>query len=151
MVNRCCWLWYACQEAANFLFPFCGVQVCINIWFPGLNPQFRIKLYHENVLGIGRKRLLSFWSSDHWSNWENTKNYINRKSQKVFFFAIMCVHSQKTSANLKSHDGRGREGGVDSSEMARFWRPSTEDLRMGSGFLLHLVLKFWVFSTLKVL
>lgn len=62
------------------------------------------------------------------------------KVRRYFFFAIMCVHSQKTSANLKSHDGRGREGGVDSSEMARFWRPSTEDLHMGSGFLLHLVL-----------
>lgn len=64
----------------------------------------------------------------------------------------MCIDSQKTSENSKSHHGRGREGGVDSSEKARIWRSShTEDLHVGSGFLLYLLLKFWVFSTLKVL
>jgi len=47
----------------------------------------------------------------------------------------MCVDSQKTSGNLKSHDGRGKDGGADSSEKTRFLRSShTEDLHVDSGF-----------------
>lgn len=39
---------------------------------------------------------------------------------RIPFFAIMCVDLQKTSKNSKSCNGREKEGGEDSSEMAKF-------------------------------
>lgn len=49
----------------------------------------------------------------------------------------MCVDLQKTSKNSKSCNGREKEGGEDSSEMAKFWKSSiTKDLQ-----------NFWISSS----
>lgn len=99
-----------------------------------------------------RKRLLTLFGSVTTEVIRKTQSIRLIGQVRIRFFAIMCVDSPKTLENSKSHDGRGREGGVDSSEKAGFWRSNhTEDLDVGSGFLLYLLLKFWVFSTLKLL